>query len=531
MIELPPPVAFGFPAKFSAWRQDQLTAIERVIDPREDIRATALTMPTGSGKSLVNIASAVMCPPPTGHLLGRNVRAAFLTSTKALEDQLTTDFSDLGLLDVRGMNSYPCVQPFDSAHPTNCDEGPCRYGNTCTYQEGGCHYYDAVKGAMGSSLVVTNYSYWLASYIYGRGLGYFDILFMDEAHNAPDELSKFLSVTITRWDTQIIGSHFPDSDDGDIWGAWAKDWYANITARLERTPGASGRGERTQYRNLRRVQSVLDRLRRVSGLDWVCDRSRHDEVTFDVIDPSQFRELLFRGIPRLVFTSATLTRKTLNLLGLKPAETDMWECPSRFPVQRRPIIHLAGGVIKVRVDHRMDTGMRALWMGNIDDIIGKYYHNKGIIHTVSYARAKDICRESQYKDFMITHDSSTTLQAVAEFRKRSAPAILVSPSVMTGWDFPEEDCRWQIIAKIPMPDSRVPIVKARQERDPEYGPYLAMRSLVQASGRGMRSSTDWCITFIVDDHAGWFLQKYRNMAPNWFHRAFRREQSVPVIEF
>ena len=533
MLDLPPPPAFGFPTHFATWRQDQLRAIQLITEPREGARATALTMSTGSGKSLVNIAGAVLYGGLPSSMLDRPSRVGVLTSTKALEDQYYHDFNELGLVDVRGMNSYPCLQPFDLSDPVQCDEGPCRYGHKCGKREGGCLYYDAVKSALQSRLLVTNYAYWLSSYNYGQGLGHFDMLVMDEAHDTPDELGKFLSVTISEHDRQIIGSKGPTGSEPGIWGEWAKTWYGNVAARLERQPSSSSRHERNHHRGLRRVLSILDRLRRMNALDWVADTSSHfGDITFDVIDPSQYKELLFRGIPRLVLTSATLRPKTLSLLGLSSTETESWECPSRFPVERRPILHLTGDVIKVRVDAKMSDGMKRVWVGNIDQIIEQYLHHKGIIHTVSYARAKEIFAMSKWKEFMITHDSSSTLKAVAEFRKRPAPAILVSPSVMTGWDFPEDDCRWQIIAKIPMPDSRVPVVKARQDRDPEYGPYLAMRSLVQASGRGMRSSTDWCVTFITDDHASWFVQKYRHLAPNWFHRALRHvNQLPPTIEF
>lgn len=504
-----------------------------IVSPRAGARATALTLSTGAGKSLIYIMGAVLFGDhPESVLLGHSPRVAILTSTKALEDQLVRDFSSLGLVDVRGMNSYACREPFDARFPSQCDEGPCRYGHKCSLREGGCTYYDAVKSALQSRLVVTNYAYWLSSYNYGQGLGTFDLLVMDEAHDTPDELGKFLSVTISIKDCQIIGSPGPDSTDPGIWGNWARTWFGHLSARMERQPPSSSTSERNHHRSLRRVLSILDRLRRLNALDWVADASLHGEITFDVVDPSQYRELLFRGIPRLVLTSATLRRKTLALLGLKEEEVEMWEAPSRFPIARRPILYLAGDVIKVRVDAKMTDGMKRVWVGHIDQIIEQYLHHKGIIHTVSYARAQEIWKLSKWKEFFITHDSRSTLNAVAEFRRRAAPAILVSPSVMTGWDFPEDQVRWQVITKIPMPDSRVPVMKARQDRDPDYGPYLAMRSLVQACGRGMRSSTDWCVTFIVDDHCDWFIKKHRAMAPNWFHQAFRRiEQLPPVIEF
>ena len=107
------------------------------------------------------------------------------------------------------------------------------------------------------------------------------------------------------------------------------------------------------------------------------------------------------------------------------------------------------------------------------------------------------------------------------------PAILVSPSVVTGYDFPYDECRFQIVGKLGFPDTRDPIMKARIKKDPDYSSYLAMQSLVQSSGRGGRATDDWCETFIIDDNAKWFLWKFKHFAPDWFMRAYTRLQFVP----
>jgi hypothetical protein len=58
--------------------------------------------------------------------------------------------------------------------------------------------------------------------------------------------------------------------------------------------------------------------------------------------------------------------------------------------------------------------------------------------------------------------------------------------------------------------------------DKRYPNHLAMQTLVQAVGRGMRAEDDACETFIVDAHAIWFLSKHGDLAPRWFRRAVRR---------
>lgn len=127
---------------------------------------------------------------------------------------------------------------------------------------------------------------------------------------------------------------------------------------------------------------------------------------------------------------------------------------------------------------------------------------------------------------MQTHDSGEQAPAVQRFKDSRPPAIFISPSATTGLDFPYSTCEYQIIAKVPFPDLRSKILKARAKKDTEYPFYLAMLDVVQAAGRGMRAADDQCETFIVDDNWGWFARRYKHFAPAWFWEAVRRTDRI-----
>jgi ATP-dependent DNA helicase DinG len=167
-----------------------------------------------------------------------------------------------------------------------------------------------------------------------------------------------------------------------------------------------------------------------------------------------------------------------------------------------------------------------VWLNRVDNIIKPRLDRKGIIHTVSYAR-RDMVMRSKYSGVMMTHGRADTEIAVEEFKGASSPAILVSPTMATGWDFPDDECRWQIIVKLPYPDTRGAIMKAMIEGDPSYVSYLVMQQLIQAAGRGVRSETDWCETFIIDNNITWFLRRNRKMALGWFLEAYSVERMLP----
>jgi Rad3-related DNA helicase len=181
----------------------------------------------------------------------------------------------------------------------------------------------------------------------------------------------------------------------------------------------------------------------------------------------------------------------------------------------------------VALTYRSSDAVLKLWLARIDNIIRRRLDRKGIIHCVSYARRDLIIRNSRYKDLMLTHDSGEQAVAVEKFKSADPPRIFLSPSATTGLDFPYDQCEYSIVAKVPFPDQRSKILKARAKGDPEYAMYLTMLDVVQASGRGMRAVDDSHETFIVDDQWGWFHKKFRRFAPAWFLESCRRTESIP----
>ena len=169
-------------------------------------------------------------------------------------------------------------------------------------------------------------------------------------------------------------------------------------------------------------------------------------------------------------------------------------------------------------------------MKRMDQIIEKRLDRKGLIHTVSYDRAQYIYQHSRFAKHMLMHDRGRSQDAVEAFRALPAPTILLSPAVSTGVDFPYQDCLYQIIGKIPFPDTRASLLAARCKADPGYHSHLAADELVQMTGRPMRAADDYCETFIIDDQASWFVWrgKKEGLFPQWWLEAYRQKDQFPV---
>ncbi len=493
-IDVPSPGDLGAPPPFSEWRDSQAEAFYDAIT--SDRRFVALAVPTGVGKSLIAVGL---------HLLTRDP-ALYLTATKGLQDQIHHDFHRIGLRDVRGMSNYPCRE---REGIVQCDRGPCLEGFRCMYVGGGCEYFDAVAAGVESQLTSTNYAF---HFTHDKGLGTKSLLVCDEAHSIPEELSSFLRVELHEAEINLPRA------DMDIagWSGWAQTVGKILAARLEATPAGYGK------KQLKGLIGRVDRLATASG-DWVVERVERG-MAFEPVWPGPYAEQhLWRGASKVLLLSATLRPQTLQYLGIAPDDYEFHEYPSPFPKEDRRITY----VPTVRLTHRVTHDEMLTWVNRIDQIIEGRLDRKGIVHTTSYARAKFLVENSRWSDLLLMHTTRTTRDVVRQFKDAEAPAVLVSPSVTTGWDFPMTDCEYQIIGKIPFPDTRPAVMRARVEQDPNYAGFVAATDIVQATGRGIRGPGDRCETFIVDDAAAWFIYRFRDAFPRWWREAYGKESVIP----
>lgn len=538
------PVDLGLPPKFAEWRPSQLDAV--ISAAASDTRFTMLNMPPGVGKSPAYIAVHAM-------LGGRTL---VLTQTKGLQTQLMSDFESMGMAEIKGQSNYPCLYLYDGssrAHPPGCDEGPCHAGVECELRESGCYYYDALRKAGRSMLVTDNYAHWMTMNRYADpiSMGRFTTLILDEAHDAADALADFVRIEIdNRKVRKLLGKEYmPSPGEGGIeeWVEWAIYALPRCRGLIDSAKaGATLYHEGVQaVRDLRDLEDNLTNLVHAgdwkrtdapdppawvpgTAVDWIIETDRGGVTHFQPVWASGYAEpYLFAHVPRVILVSATITRKDAPYLGIALDQLTYKSYPSPFDRSRRPVYIYP----VVGVGRNMTIGEERIWIRAIDAIIDREIRYKGIIHAVSYDRARLIQSMSRHSRHMLIHDRRTTRETIRRFRDATAPCILVSPSVSTGYDFPHDACRWQIVAKIPFIDNRPAIIKARHKADRDYLSYVALRGLIQMIGRSTRAEDDWSRCYIVDANWGWFsasLSK-KHMIPKWFKGALKRIRSLREV--
>lgn len=488
------PADFGLPPKFQSYRETQIEAVHFTLNSTKRFRA--LTLPVGSGKSLYAETIAKHFD-----------RTAILTVTKGLQQQYENDFGQSGLVLVKGRTNYVC----DVAD--NCKLGG--HLRCSSQRDERCPYVQKYNEAKASSQLVTNYAYWLAVANKGQGLGNFDCLILDEAHSASASLSSFLDFHISEAEIERFALPSPKlcEEDLNLWGRWALKAETHLKKHLTTTKSPHHRALEQE-----RMETLLDRLTRLQNLNdrnWVCEISEGTKYgkfwKFDCVWPGQYGEQLFQHIPNVILMSGSRMRP--GDLGIKKTDVDSRSWPRVFPPNRSPFYH----VKCVPVKYGWTQEQEAKWLETIDAIIDTRTTRKGIIHTVSYARQRLLLDRSKHRRFMLANsnepDSPEAATIVERFRNSRAPSILVSPSFGTGWDFPGDQCEWQILTNIPFPPMISKVMKRRKELDPAYQSAQAAKEIGQSLGRGMRFEGDRCENFIVDDRIGFFMKTAAKFLP------------------
>lgn len=529
LVQLESPPDYGLPEKFSAWRPQQLRAISDGLSAAQSgKRFIVQCLSTGSGKTISNVMQ--------GMIAGR---AAYLTMARALQDQIcdpiSGDAASVGAVDIRGRSNYhPCV--FAANSTATCEDGV--YMGCKAHKEGLCPYVNKLEQARESMLPVSNYAYWMAINKYSEGLGPVDMLICDEADQTVNAICNMMTIEITNRELHALQLKPPTDTTLEGWQAWSKGARKRVDEEVDKQAGwlkrnVADHDALKMSKSLKSFTQKLETLLNATGR-WVSDNmyeyasgvNHQTGYRLDPIWPTAYaEELLFCGAPRVLLTSATLSKKTCSLLGIPESDIAYFDYPPVFDPARAPITWLRESG---RIDNRSSEMTIRAWVSRIDQIIRRWDGHKGVIHCVSYERQKEIYQYSKERSRLIWHNSWNTMDKVEEFKRASAASgkVLISPAVTSGFDFADDMCRFCIIAKIPMADTRSKIMKARVEEDEDYGNYIAVQSLEQAVGRPIRNEKDWCYTYVTDDHWAWWYPKMLNRG--LFTLGFRKRVTAPV---
>jgi Rad3-related DNA helicase len=550
-----------FPEHIREFRPVQIDAVERVMDAWESgAKVVFLDAPTGIGKTVI---------AELARRQRRAERAAYICTTKSLQDQFVEDFRYAHVL--KGRANYETLDapedfPFTSCADcvreemscplcSNVDQCPYTVAKNLAVRKDELNRYE-------KDLIVTNTAYFLSECAYVGVLtsmtksgpsNPFDLVIMDECDAAENALLGFVSVSISAGMRKRMGIELPAKKTVEAsWIEWvvdealpkADEYCRNLLPPTTAT-----------VKGYKAAMSALADLKRLeAGLGeegtWVyageTEKSSREmdakklPVVFKPIRVDQkANELLWRHGKRWLCMSATVISpdELAESLGLERHEWAAVGVGSGFDKKRRPI------VVKPVADmsrRNKPTSWPKMAL-EIKKVIALYPGQNILIHTVSYELTRYLKRELT-KLCAVLHrplygyERSEDREAVlAQFKvagQNHKGAVMLASSFDRGVDLPADECRVVIIAKVPFPYLGDKQVAARlySRGGRLWYDTLTVRSIVQMTGRGMRSADDWCVSIILDAAFLKLWGEKRRLLPKWWQSALVWSGRLPAVD-
>lgn len=456
-------------------------------------RFILLKAPTGSGKTVINWCS--------GKLHGD--RSMYLVSTRELQSQLLRDTKLSGMYDLRGHSNYSC------AGRNVDDEFLCA-------DRVDCQYRDAVRESLSYSSVETNYAHWLAPALSDdlRRFGNFDCLICDEMHLINDRLCQAVGFSISEISLRSLGIAKSLKGDSKSWKIGDfREAAEEIRKEAIGIINASNAEQKPNYRKLLKLLQSLNRFIKDSDSvsEWAVDIEPRNVLSFSPVWSGFYAEkFLFRGVKKVILSSATAKESDLKRIGINDHESEVFDMPSSFDPKRGPIVFVSKEP-QVRIDNKIDEPRKRMIVNRIDKILNFHFDRgeKGIIQCTSYAWMTYLSNHSNLANRIISHQKGNSRESVLRYRNSKISLALASPSIAEGVDFADEACRFIIIINIPFMNMHIKpnLSKARVKSDSKYMLDETARSFQQRIGRGRRNQKDHCVVYVMDARVLWFIEQ------------------------
>lgn len=538
------PGDLDLPRKFNHWKGQQAEVIEQIVNSERPV--FLLDAPTGSGKSVIGIASSYIWR--TNWLVAQRLegepsrlpkRVIYVTRTKQLQDQLLADFPNSRT--IKGRANFPCLLNPKKFPELTAEDCPKKGANKCEFTYS-CPYLVAKSAALNADIAVLNESYYLTEV---NGPGQFsqaDFVILDEIDSTESSLMNTISMPISMEMMESFGVAPPeDWEDPKSWVTWTNMTYnarALLVGRMNdqvQTFEDWSDVEIKVNKRATKLSNFNDRLQAfmlevgATGEFVVQEtRDKYGIIKKWDLKPISVRNFAerwlwkhgerFLGMSGTILSPVVLARE----LGLVEDSFEYQQISSSFPLENRlikfwPVTNMR----KVNMD---DGSALPPLLDAIRSILQKHDQVKILIHTASYQVASAILFDHRDNPRVVTHDSANRAEMLDAFKISPDPLVMVSPSFDRGVDLPDDLCRVVIVAKVPylnLGDKQV-AARLKAPGGDQWYVFKAIQTLMQMTGRGVRNETDYCDTYILDSQFNSLLGRTRQYIPKWWLESIRR---------
>ncbi|RRJ28034.1 helicase C-terminal domain-containing protein [Halocatena pleomorpha] len=528
-----------FPADAYRGAQRQaLTDIRTAFAAGNDI--VLVRAPTGSGKSLLARAIAG-CARRAGEAdAGQPIGAYYTTPQVSQLDDVAADplLDDLNV--IQGKGNYSCVLPGETTTPV--DRAPCarETGFDCPVKHR-CPYFSDRDLAANRPIAAMTLAYFMQT----AGSTVFDqrdVLVIDEAHGLVDWAEMYATIELGP-ETVPVWDRTPAPEVTGVDGAieYAETLVSVCDRKrqeLQREPELSAADVATRDRLAELIRElqwfVTDVRDPESATTWVTDQHGGEgtPLTIKPMNPERYLvHTVWDRATSFALLSATILNKTAfcRQTGLDPSRVALVDVEHTFPVENRPLFDVTQG--KMTHEHRDETLPK---LARLLVRLMQHHEQKGIVHCHSYAIAERLA--TLLSDFGVgervrSHDRENR-NAVLSSWKRDDSTVLLSVKMEEALDLEGDLARWQVLCKAPFPNTRDSRV-ARRLEDGQWGWYYrsALRTVIQACGRVVRSPTDEGATYLADESLLDLFDRARSDVPPWFQAQIDRMRAPSLPAF
>jgi Rad3-related DNA helicase len=521
-------------------------------DALEDIRCAfaegndvvLVRAPTGSGKSLL-ARSIAGCARQPDEAAPSDATGAYYTTPQVsqLDDVAEDDLLD-DLKIIRGKRNYNCILPGETDTPV--DRAPCarEKGYDCSVKHR-CPYFSDRAIASNREIAAMTLAYFMrtaGSEVFRKR----DVVVIDEAHGLAEWAEMYAAIdlnprTVPIWDDLKI----PDLESAGVDRAVEyADRVQNacerrkdeLIAKRELTPEEAGERDRLQELIGELDWFVEDYRDTQSATTWVVDQpdGAGGTITIKPMNPERYlSHTVWERGNKFALLSATILNKQAfcHQVGLDPENVALVDVGHTFPVENRPLYDVTQG--KMTYEHRDET-LPAI-ARTVVQVMQEHRGEKGIVHAHSYAiqeRLAERLDQMGVGDRIRTHDKDNRDAELESWKATDGEEVFLSVKMEEALDLKGDLARWQVICKAPFlntNDSRV----AHRLEEGQWAWYYraALRTVIQACGRVVRSPDDYGATYLADSSLLQVFDRAETDTPDWFREQVERTSHPDLPEF